>query len=637
MLIGTAGHIDHGKTSLVRRLTGRNTDRLPEEQARGISIELGYAYVPQADGRVAGFIDVPGHEKFVHTMVAGATGIDFALLVVAADDGVMPQTREHLEILELLGVNHGAIALTKIDLAGSARAAQVRQEIAAWLQGRPAAQWPLFALSAVSGEGVPALQAHLAAAALAHQAQTARGHFRLAVDRVFTLGGVGTIVTGAAHSGAVRVGDAVHLLPAPGGRVVEARVRSIHAQDQPAEVGMAGQRCALNLAGVERRDVARGQWVQHAALANTSTRIDAWLQVSPQAARVTDRMPVHLHHGAADVLGRVTLLRDARLEPGASGPVSLALDAPLALARGDRFIVRDTSARHTLGGGRVLDIAPPARGRRTPARLALLDALHTLPAVEALQHWVEQQVVPLDRLTHGWNLLAAESQALGEASGARLAAGSLLSAARWQALGAAISTAVAAAHQREPEMPGLEQQRLRRVAAPSVSPEAFAELLDELLADGTLVRRGAFIALPGHTAELKPAQRVQWERIKPLLLTTPFGPPRVRDIAADLAWPEAEVRALLRAVARLGEVTLVAPDHFFLTDAVASMADIAAALASDSGAARAAAFRDRIGGGRKVAILILEFFDRVGYTRRLRDDHVPRRDNPWRAALPRAS
>jgi selenocysteine-specific elongation factor len=262
MLIGTAGHIDHGKTSLIRRLTGRNTDRLPEEQKRGISIELGYAYVP-VDGSAdpLGFIDVPGHEKFVHTMLAGATGIDRALLVIAADDGVMPQTEEHLDILRLLGVTQGAIALTKIDAVAPARVAEVQAQLAAAL-GAPAADWPVFPVSNVSGEGVDALDAWLQAQAAQHAARAGDGEFRLAVDRVFTLVGVGTVVTGTVHAGSVHEGDEVMVQP----RGTRARVRSLHAQDQPASIGQAGQRCALNLAGLSKDDVERGDWVQGAAL-----------------------------------------------------------------------------------------------------------------------------------------------------------------------------------------------------------------------------------------------------------------------------------------------------------------------------------------------------------------------------------
>jgi selenocysteine-specific elongation factor len=630
MLIGTAGHIDHGKTSLIRRLTGRDTDRLPEERKRGISIELGYAYVPLGDASagVLGFIDVPGHEKFVHTMLAGATGIDRALLVIAADDGVMPQTEEHLDILRLLGVTDGAIALTKVDAVTPERVAAVQAQLAAAL-GEPAAHWPVFAVSNLTGAGIDAIDAWLRHEAKAQAERAAGGEFRLAVDRVFTLGGVGTVVTGTVHAGRVRVGDEVVVQP----RGRHARVRSLHAQDQPAETGVAGQRCALNLAGLSKDDVERGDWVQGAALVNLSTRFDATLRLSTREARALPQWAnVHLHHGTRDVLARVAVLDAESIEPGAERLVSIAVESPLVACRGDRFVVRDASARRTLGGGVLLDIAPPSRGKRKPERLALLAALRTQAGVAALPAWLAAEPVPVARLAGGWNLRPDEAAAALAAVGARVAAGTAFAAERWAALRQKTLTAVAATHEREPEMPGLEQNRLRRMVAPALAADVIADLIDDLLADGTLVRRGAFLALPSHKAELGKDERVRWEKIKPLLMESRFDPPRVRDIAKATGIAEGEVRALLKRVARVGEVTLVAPDHFFLTDAVAQMADYAAELIAQHGAARAAEFRDRIGTGRKIAIQILEFFDRVGFTRRVRDDHLLRRDNPWRSA-----
>jgi len=629
MIVGTAGHIDHGKTSLIKRLTGRNTDRLAEEIKRGISIELGYAYVALEAGEIIGFVDVPGHEKFVHTMVAGATGIDLALLVVAADDGVMPQTEEHFDILQLLGVMAGAIALTKVDAVDAARVAEVRAQLEGWLTGTPAATWPVFALSSHTGEGVGELDMFLRRAAVTWATRPRRGMFRLAVDRVFTLAGVGTVVTGTAHAGAISIGDEVSI--APGGP--RARVRSIHAQDRPAALGAAGQRCALNLAGLARTDVGRGQWLQSSRLANSTDRFDAAIRLAArEGVHLGQWANVLLHHGTSQVAARVALLDGQSIDAGGQALASIALSAPLAMCKGDRFVVREPSARRTLGGGVVLDTAPPARGKRRASRLQLLAALRDETPAEALVQWLEAAPVPLARLQHGWNLSDAELHALLGDSGARIAAATAFGCEAWQRLRDKALDAVTAAHEREPEMPGLEQNRLRRIIAPALDAEALAEVVDELLAESVLARRGAFLALPSHKAELGRDERVRWEVIKPLLMDGPFGPPRVRDIARDTGMAEVEVRSVLKKVARLGEVMLVAHDHFFLADAVRRLADIAGELAEQEGAARAASFRDRIGGGRKVAIQILEFFDRVGFLRRVRDDHLLRRDNPWREA-----
>ncbi|MEG1834037.1 MAG: selenocysteine-specific translation elongation factor [Burkholderiaceae bacterium] len=626
MLIGTAGHIDHGKTRLVQRLTGRNTDRLPEEQRRGISIELGYAYRALATGEVIGLVDVPGHERFVRTMLAGAGGIDFALLVVAADDGVMPQTVEHFEILRLLGIDRGAVAITKIDLAGADLIAATRAGLARLVAASPAADWPVFEVSSASGAGLGALEEHLIAAAHAHAARQEPGGFRLAVDRVFTLAGMGTVVTGRVHSGRVSVGDEVQIAP----RGLRTRVRSLHAQDRAAPAGHAGERCALNLVGVARDQVKRGDWVQTGELANTSERFDARLELSPHAPRpLAHGSPVHLHIGTRDLLARVAVLDAGSIEPGGSALVAVQAVLPLAVCRGDRFILRDAAGCRTLGGGVVIDTAPPTRGRRKPERLALLKALSQPDREAALAAWLAHEPVAIERLAHAWNLGAADIDALLATLGARRVAAIAFSNGHWQRLQERTLDAVTALHEREPEMPGLEQNRLRRIVAPSLPTAAMTVMTDELLAAGRLERRGAFLASPQHRAELAHAQRLLWERTEPLLAATPWAPPRVRDIARALGEPESAVRTLLQQVTRIGATSRVAHDHFFLTRAVAEMAEIASAIASETGAVRAADFRDRIGGGRKLAIQVLEFFDRVAFTRRVGDDHRLRRSNPW--------
>lgn len=634
MIVGTAGHIDHGKTSLIKRLTGRDTDRLPEEIKRGISIELGYAYISVGND-VLGFVDVPGHERLVHTMLAGATGIDFALMVIAADDGVMPQTDEHLDILLMLGVNAGAIALTKIDAASAERVEDVRRQIAERLHDTPASNWPVFAVSSLRGDGIPELHAHLLDAATTTQPVTHGGHFRMAIDRCFTLPGAGTVVTGTVHAGKVRVGDSVNIGPTPHGAVT-ARVRSIHAQDRASESGAAGQRCALNLAGVDKNEVERGMWVQALPLNNSADRFDATLSLSPRVAKaLTDSATVHVHLGTASAMARIAVLDAGRIEPGESRLVSLTLDRTWVVCRGDRFVIRDASAQQTLAGGAVLDVVPLGsavrRGRRAPARLKWLAALRDLAPAEALQAWLEREPVTLPRLASSWNLRDEEVQGLIAASGAHVASGVALSADHWKRLRTETLSVIEAGHQREPDMPGTEQQKLRRLIAPALDLTVFGLIIEELLEQSLLQRRGAFLALPTHTAELRKDQRVRWERIKPLLDERKFEPPRVRDIARETGIVEIEVRNLLKTVARTGDVTLVAPDHFFLTTAVAELADIAGHVAERHGAARAADFRDRIATGRKLAIQILEFFDRVGYMRRVRDDHLVRRANPWRA------
>ena len=488
MLIGTAGHIDHGKTTLVRALTGTDTDRLPEEKRRGITIELGYAYLPVAAGdgapaQVIGFVDVPGHEKFVPTMLAGASGIDFALLIVAADDGPMPQTREHLQILQLLGIRRGAVALTKADRASPGRIAEVSGQIDALLAGGSLAGAPVFAVSAITGAGIAALRAHLVATARALPARAAEGDFRLAIDRVFTLAGAGTIVTGTVHAGRVAVGDLVRLAP----HGPTARVRSLHVQNRGASHGQAGQRCALNLAGLAVDEIRRGDWLTGQTAPLPAQRLDVALTLAADAPRaLAHGAVVQLHHGTRQLGGRVALL-DATLEktglaPGGHCLAQLVADAPLHACRGDLVVLRDAHGRNTLGGGRILDPFGPARQRRHPDRLALLAAQAMADPAERLQALLARSPLGLDLQ----QLAAAENRrpdallALLPEAAARFndKAGWLIGSAALDALGHRVEERLARHHTEHPDELGLERDRLRRMIAPLLPAPAFAEWLE---------------------------------------------------------------------------------------------------------------------------------------------------------------
>lgn len=622
MIIGTAGHIDHGKTTLVKALTGVDCDRLKEEKARGITVDLGYAYAPLAQGGVLGFIDVPGHEKLIHNMLAGATGIDFALLVIAADDGPMPQTREHLEIIELLGLRRGAIALTKIDLVSRERQAAAEAEIRALLAGSALADAPLFPVAASSGLGIAELRQHLDSAAAAQAAPVQQGGFRLAIDRCFTLGGIGTVVTGTAFSGKVKVGDS--LLLSPTGKT--ARVRSLRVQDSPAEAGHAGQRIALALAGLEKNEVERGMWALSAALHAPLRRFDARIRVLASQPALQHWTQVHLHLGAEDVPARVALLGSNEIAPGGEAWAQIMLDREIGALAGDRFILRDASARHTIGGGRVLDIFPPNRKKRSPERLAMLAALAEDDPAIALRLATEQQPAGVDLVQYALNrnLDTATLNELVHRLALKQVGSTVFSAARWQALGDSLLAALAGEHERAPDMPGVERDRLRRLTLPTLSRAAFDNLLAEPQADGRITQTHAWLHLPEHRIQMASADRDLWLTLKPLLDAAPYCPPRVRDIAKATGIGEESVRSLFKRVARIGEAYPVAHDHYFTAEAVADLAHRVAAIEARDGLTRAAALRDEIGGGRKVAIHILEFFDRIGYTRRVRDTHVLR-------------
>ncbi|MFZ5523371.1 MAG: selenocysteine-specific translation elongation factor [Pseudomonadota bacterium] len=624
MIVGTAGHIDHGKTTLVKALTGVDADRLKEEKARGITLDLGYAYTPLPDGDVLGFIDVPGHEKLVHNMLAGATGIDFVLLVVAADDGPMPQTREHLAILDLLGLSRGAVALTKIDCVPEERVAQAQAEVESLLQGTALEGSPIFPLSAVSGAGVEALRHHLEQAASALPARPEAGNFRLAVDRCFTLAGTGTVVTGTVFSGTVRVGDQLLLSPAG----IAVRVRSIHAQNRQSEIGMTGQRCALNLAGTDfdKQDVRRGDWVLAEPAHGPTQRLDVRLHLLAGADKpLRHWSPVHFHLGAVDVMARVALLEHDKLEPGASGLAQIVLDRPIGALRGDRFIIRDQSASRTVGGGRVLDPFPPERKRRTPERLAVLAALER-PTVQAVLRGMLEAAptgIDLHRFALSSNLSPVELEALCRDVPLVAVDGTAFATQVWESLRQAVLERLAEAHKQTPDMLGPDANRLRRMAAPRLPRAIFASLLGTLRDEGRIMQSGPWLHLPEHRITLSAGDQIIWHKVAPLLLDQPFQPPRVRDLANTLKVSETRMRLLLQQLAAMGEVYRVAHDHYFMPQSVEQLAAIVREIAAGQpdGKITAALFRDRIGTGRKLAIQILEFFDAGALTRRAGDAH----------------
>ena len=372
LIIGTAGHVDHGKTCLIKALTGIDTDRLAEEKKRGITIELGFASLVLDDGRRAGIVDVPGHEKFIKNMLAGAGGIDLALLVVAADEGFMPQTREHLSILTLLGVTHGVVALTKTDLVDADWLAMVQDDVRAELAGSFLEHAPLVCVSAVTGQGLPELRAELTRQAAAIADKDAGGPFRLPVDRVFSVDGFGTVVTGTLVEGRVRVGDTARLYPGPD----EAKVRNLQVHGEDVPEAFAGQRVAMNLAGVKKERVERGQTAAApGSLALTQT-LDVWLDIVKECRHdIADGLRLHLYHGARTVLCRLALVGQQRCAAGCSAPARLYLDEPLACREGDRFVVRFYSPLETVGGGMILNCAPAHRRRRDETAAAALRTL----------------------------------------------------------------------------------------------------------------------------------------------------------------------------------------------------------------------------------------------------------------------
>lgn len=644
MIVGTAGHIDHGKTTLVRALTGVDTDRLPEEKQRGISIELGYAFMDAAEGGARiGFIDVPGHERLVHTMLAGATGIDYALLLVAADDGPMPQTREHLAVLSLLGITRGAVVITKADRVDAARLAAVKLEAQALLAGSSLAGCPVLVLAAVSGEGVPALRALLQAEAAATALRSLGGQaagdgdgegaaFRLAIDRAFTLDGVGTVVTGTAHAGQVATGAELLLVPGD----MPARVRSLHAQNRAVTQAGAGQRCAVALAGIAKDRVTRGQWLVAPEVALATTRIDLSLRLWHGEARaLRSGTSVHVHLGSAAVMGTVAVLDADSLAPGATALVQLVLREAIAAWHGDRVVLRDAAASRTIAGGQVLDPLAPARYRRTPLRLAELAALAAPTPTLRLHALLEQAPHGVDvqrfAAAQGCRLQPALAEGSLRQTDAR--ADWVLGPAHAHAAAEKTLAALSAFHTSRPEELGPDAARLRRLALPRLPEPLWRALLTRLQAEGAVGVRGAFVHLPEHGVRLSATEERLAQKLGPPLAATGFEGAWVRDLARDIGEPEALLRVTMARLAQRGELHQVVKDLYLapatLAQAVALVRDIHGAHGGEITAAR---FRDATQLGRKRAIQILEYLDRIGLLRRVGDVHRLRQDSALLAA-----
>ncbi len=632
MIIATAGHVDHGKTSLLKRLTGVDTDRLPEEKRRGLTIDLGFAYTRSLrSGETTGFVDVPGHEKFIRNMLAGVTAIDAALLVVAADDGPMPQTREHLAILDLVGVRTGIVAITKTDLVDADWLAEVVAETRALLQPTGLAGATVVPVSSATGAGFDRLVE--AVRALPALEKPACGGFRMAIDRSFIVGGAGLVVTGLVQSGAVRVGDRLTVSPA-GPKGIEARVRGLKVQDAAADTARAGDRCAVNLAGpdVARAAIGRGQWLVAPVSKSVSRRIDIDLRLLASENRpLRHWSPVHAHLGTADIPGRVALLEAGKLAPDERMLAQLVLDRGVCVCRGDAVILRDQSAQRTLGGGTVLDCHGPQRGRATPQRLSLVRAQRRPDHAEALAAQLEIAAggVDLTAFARNRNLTEAELAGLKAPGQARAGSGERQAAILDRHL-AGLAEAIRAALTGRAEGPNSESG-LPAAALPRLLPgrplaACVDAALDRLIGEGIVERRGERIVLAGRRVELEPRDARLWTRIEPALLTS--GRPRtVWEVSEAVGVTQGEAARFFKRAQAAGMVMQVSKTRFLTPAALESLARAAESGLAASGGDRftVADFRDWSGLGRNLSVEMLEYFDRAGFTRRAGNERVIRR------------
>jgi selenocysteine-specific elongation factor len=611
VIVTLAGHVDHGKTTLVRLLTGTDTDSLAEEKRRGLTIDLGFAYLQQA-GQTLGFVDVPGHHRFIHNMVAGVAAGQCALLVIAADDGPMPQSREHLQILQLIGVTHGVVALSKCDRVPPERIAAARAEIVELLRGTfmEGATIVETAASAPNGgqgegRGIAELRARLFERATHQRANEERRPFRMAVDRAFSLKGAGLVATGTIHTGQLALDQELYVFP----EGVPGRVRGLHVQNQAATAAVAGDRAAVNLSGADVAGLGRGHWLS--AVPDAGHRnIVLDLQVLDDFPRgLRHWTPVHVYHATSHTTAHLALLDGTRLQPGERAWVELALDQPLLAKRGDRLVIRDHGLDRTLGGGSVIDNRPRGGRRRSPARMAAIGACAAANPEEALQALLDLGPVALEPFQGLWDLLPGDLNALIAAAPAALRQGHLVSHDHWRTWSAALAEECRRRHAEDPALQGLRENDF----AAEVPGGFRGAVLKELAAEGILEQRAGRYQPKRHQVVLSPAEQKLFDRLLPLLDQP--QPPSLGDIGKAIREPLPQLARSVKALASKGVVVLVNDKRLYLPAHLGKLVATAEELSS-RGAFSAREFRDAAAIGRNIAIDVLEYFDAKGFTRR---------------------
>jgi selenocysteine-specific elongation factor len=610
VILGTAGHIDHGKTELIKALTGVDTDRLREEKERGISIELGFARYRLPSGASVGVVDVPGHERFVRTMLAGTGGIDLVLLVIAADEGVMPQTREHLDIIDLLGIDAGVIALSKADLVSDEEVELARDEARELISGTSLESAEIVPVSAVTGEGLGELAAALDRAVGRVEERSGSGPARLPVDRVFSLTGHGTIVTGTLWSGSVAPGDVLEIYPS--GRPV--RIRSVQVHDEPVERASAGERTALGLAGVAKEGIERGDTVGAPGALHVTHMFDARLRLVGRARPIENRTRVHVHLGTAEALARVVLLEGDEIEPGSEALAQMRLESPLVAERGDLFVIRSYSPMTTLGGGRVIDPAPERHKRMREDVLEALAVLESGSPEDVLLQRVDTAGIDGVQAADAGAEDAGALEALARDGRLVSVGGRLLSARRYEEVRERALSVLTAFRQFSPIEWGMSAEELRgrlsRTLPRGVLDAALAELED----DGRIARRGDLVRQGGSQVALTAGQEALARSIEARLLETGANPPSLEALRAEIGG--AHFDAIVKLMAETGRLVKVTSSLLFHPDVVADIRRRVLERFESSPELGVPEFKDMIGVTRKYAIPLLEYFDREGTTMR---------------------
>ena len=606
MIITLAGHVDHGKTTLVRALTGVDTDRLAEEKARGLTIDLGFAYTEHL-----GFVDVPGHQKFIHNMVAGVAADQHALLVIAADDGPMPQTQEHLEILSLIGVTQGTVALTKCDLVSPERLSSCQQEISQLTQNTFLQQAPIFQTSAEDATYYANLGDHLLRQAANHENIQDTTCFRLAIDRAFTIKGAGVVVTGTVHSGEILDGQPVYHFPS--GKAL--RVRSMRVEDQPAARSSRGDRCALNLVGASLEDLKRGDWITAQptqGVCSMTIRLD---KASSFNRPLKHWMPVHAYHATRHSTARMALFTEA---PDQQIWAEVVCDTPMACHRGDRLVLRDQALDATLGGGEVLFVSKTQVNRRnTLEHRKLVSAYGASDAAQSFQTLLAQLQLRMNTFQSVWNLTDETTTALFAMQETEEFGDLVVRTEQWQEALVRCLEKIASATATTSSQDGLLSSDIDEVAKPLRQPA-----LEALTKAGKITKRGGEYFMPQAEPILPPELLRTWQQVEPLL--DQLQAPSCGDLAKQLDRPLALLERSLLELSKTGRLTHLGNHRFYLPRRLQEIAGLVQTMTQESpqGTMTVKDFRDRSGIGRNVAIDVLEFFDGKGFTRRQGNERI---------------
>ena len=630
IILGTAGHIDHGKTSLIKALTGIDTDRLKEEKERGITIELGFAHLELPGGKLIGIVDVPGHEKFVKNMVAGATGIDLVALVIAADEGVMPQTREHLEICELLGIRHGLVVLTKIDMVEEEWLELVREDVSEYLSNTFLAGAPIVEVSSVTGQGLEELKQALDKLVQDIPEKEVGHLFRLPIDRVFIIKGFGTVVTGTTVSGRIRVGDEVTIYP----EEIPSKIRGIQVHNRDMEEVRAGLRTAINLQGVEKSSIKRGDVVATADSLRPTFMVDVFLNLLASAPKkLKNRAKARFHTGTSEILGTVVLLDRDELAPGQSCFAQIRLDSPTAVLRGDRFVLRSYSPVRTIGGGTVLHPLPRKKKRFSDELLNELKVLHEGTVEQAVEEFVKmERFHGVERSTLQFlsnlskkklNEALAPLQAKKQLIEVDKERGTLIHSEYMDKVRKEILGRISQYHEQYPLRVGLPKEELRSQITTVKDPKLFNFILNQLTKEGIIAQEKELIRLKEHKITLAENQKKARKELEKIYLESGLQPPYFKDVKGNFPGNTAE--EVLQVMVKDGILVKVKEDLYFHRDAIEDLQRRLVDFLKDNGEITTPQFKDMTGASRKYTIPLIEYFDKSQVTVRVGDNRVLRK------------